>query len=443
MLSCRENNARIPVSLMSDREIINSWIECNMQYYYLWNDLINSEGIDKDSDPEQYFSQLIAPGDDCSRIGSDCALLLSQLSGNKNAGYAYFLYITDGGEVAGKIACVAKTSPAEVAGLKRGAVFTKINGTSLSIDNHHDLTAQMLDNHILTLRDDNGEETDCSVPIAEFAENPVFLDTVYDFDGCKVGYLIYNAFISDDGDLSYKYDMQLNTIFGKFRDMNISELILDLRYNSTGYIFSSMIMASLIISGLSRKEIYAKYQYNNSLQQIIRSEFGDGYPNMYYTNVIRNEALNNIGDRLKRLFVLTSPKTGVMSEILINGLQLSMNVVVVGNETAGRNMFSIFLYEHDPEKQRINTWAIAPVALQVANSAGNTDISCTPNVEITEPLHDKLPLGDINEKVLSTALTMIMKPSSLTELSDDENIIPQPLPMNYLQSLSINSIPRK
>jgi C-terminal processing protease CtpA/Prc len=423
--------------------MINSWIEDNMQYYYRWNDRIDSDGIDKDANPEQYFSQLIVPDDHYSFIESDFESLLSQLSGNKKPGYAYLLYSIDNNAVAGKITYVVKESPADIAGLTRGAMFTKINGTSLSIDNYRDLTAQMLDEHTLTVRDENGTETDYSVRIAEFVENPVFLDTVYDFDGYKVGYLVYNAFVSDDGDFSYKYDLQLNDVFGKFRDENVNELILDLRYNTKGHIFSSMIMASLIVCNPDIKKIYAKYQYNESLQQIIKNEFGDGYLNMYYTNMIRNETLNNIGAQLKRVFVLTSPETGVMGEILVNGLQLLMNVVVVGNKTAGRNMFSIFLYEQDPEKQRINTWAIAPVVLQISNNAGNTDISCNPDVEVTESLHDKLPLGNIKEHVLSTALTMILKQSSLSNLSDDKNIIPQQLSVNYLQSLSINSVPRK
>jgi C-terminal processing protease CtpA/Prc len=403
-----------------------------MNYYYLWNDRIDVEGANKNENPEQYFKRFIVPEDNYSHITNDFKSLLLKLLENKKSGYGYFLYSTDNDGVVGKITHVIKKSPADSAGLKRGAIFTKINGTSLSIHNYQDLTMQMFDNHTLTVRDENASETDYDILVMAFVEKPVFLDTVYNFDGCNIGYLVYNLFISDNGDFSHEYDMHLNDVFAKFKDKNINELILDLRYNSKGDIINSMIMASLIVRNPDIKEIYAKYQYNKSLQQIIRNEFGDDHLNLYYTNAVNDKALNNIGAQLDRIFILTSPKTGVIGEILINALQLSMDVVIIGNKTAGQNMFSIFLYEQDPEKQRINTWAIAPVTIQIANNAGNMDITFTPDIEITEPLDDKTPLGSVDEKVLSMALNMILKVSLPSQNSTDGNIIRQQLPVNHI-----------
>ncbi|MDR2382372.1 MAG: hypothetical protein LBD76_00590 [Prevotellaceae bacterium] len=432
-LSCCEKD--VPVPVLSDNELINSWIEDKMNYYYLWNDRINAEGANKDENPDQYFRQFTVPEDNYSHITNDFKEFLSELLENKKTGYGYFLYSTYNDGIVGKITYVVKDSPADVAGLKRGAIFTKINGTSLSTHNYRDLTEQMLDMHTLSVRDENASETDYDILTAAFVENPVFLDTVYNFDTCRIGYLVYNSFVSDNDDFSHEYDLLLNDIFAEFRDKNISELILDLRYNSKGEIVNSMIMASLIVRNPDINEIYAKYQYNKSLEQIIRSKFGDEHLNLYYTNEINNTALNNIGDKLDRVFVLTSPKTGVIGEILINALQLSMDVVIVGNETAGQNMFSIFLYEQDPEKQRINTWAIAPVVIQIANKAGNTDIAFSPDLEITEPLDDKSPIGSIDEKVLSMALSMISKPSPSSPNSVNENIIRQQSPVSHIMEV--------
>jgi hypothetical protein len=442
MLSCCEKN--VHTSGLSNYEIINFWIEENMKRYYLWNDRINSEEMDKNENPKKYFRQFLIPEDSYSSIEDNFKLLLLKWSENKKSGYFYFLYSTATDDVFGKITCVVKESPADKAGLKRGLIFTKINGTSLSVNNYRNLISQMRDMHTLTVRGENNSETDYSISATEYSETPIFLDTVYDFKKCKVGYLVYNSFISDNGDFSQEYDMQLNDVFEKFKNENINELILDLRYNDGEHIFNSMIMASLIVDNLDINEVYARYQYNKSLQQIIQDEFGSDYSNLYYTNVIKDKPLNNIGDKLDRVFILTSPKTGVMGEILINGLKLSTNVVVVGNKTVGKNMFSIFLYEKDPEKQRINTWIIAPVVIQISNKAGNTDTSFAPNFEITEPLHDDTPLGDINEKILSKTLKIILDdtPSS-TERSDITNIITEQSPVNQLQSLSINRIPRK
>jgi hypothetical protein len=431
-LSCHKKHEPV----VSDDEIINSWIEENMKRYYLWNDRIHTEGVNKNEHPEQYFNRFIVPEDDYSYIENDFKSLISKLYESKKPGYAHYIYSTDAGEILGKITYVVNKSPADEAGLKRGMIFSKINGTKLSVNNYQDLISQTADNHILSVRDN--PETDYEIPVAGFVENPVFLDTVYNFESRRIGYLVYNSFISDDGDLSKKYDILLNDVFEKFKNRNINELILDLRYNYKGDILNSVIMASLITPNLNVGEIYAKYQYNKSLQQTFRDESGVDYLNLYYTNTINNNALNNIGDKLSRIFVLTSPKTGVMGEILVNGLKLSMNVVVVGNKTAGRNMFSICLYESDLEKQRINTWAIVPVVMQVSNRAGNTDISLNPAIEITEPLYDNTSLGDVNEKVLSVTLNTILENSSLSTVrkhTDDENKIidqsPQKNIINY------------
>jgi hypothetical protein len=445
MLSCHKKDDSNPV--ISDYEVINSWVEKNLKYYYLWNDRINTDGINKNENPEQYFKRFIVPEDHYSYIKNDFKSLLLKWSENKKTGYAYFLYSTKNDDVIGKITYIVEKSPADKAGLKRGMVFTKINGISLSKNNYQDLILQIADKHTLSIRNNNDLETDYSVSIAEFVENPIFLDTVYDFNNRKVGYLVYNSFISDNGDFSQEYDIQLNNVFEKFRNENINELILDLRYNCKGDILNSMIMASLIVKNPDIKEIYAKYQYNKSLQQIICNEFGNDYLNLHYTDAINNKALNNIGDKLNRVFILTSPKTGVMGEILINGLKLSMNVIIVGNTTTGRNIFSLFLYENDPVKQKINTWAIVPAVIQISNSVGNTDISSNPDIEITEPLYDNTPLGDVNEHVLSATLNTILEFSSLSTFSEHKNakhnIIPQQMPVDHLQSLSIKSIPRK
>jgi C-terminal processing protease CtpA/Prc len=446
MLSCREKEG--PAPAISNYEVINSWIEENMMFYYLWNDRINTKGVDKNESPIQYFNRIIVPEDRYSHIENDFESLLTKWAENKNPGYAYCLYSTDTDDVLGKITCVVKDSPACKSGLTRGMIFTKINGVRLSIDNCQNLTLQMADKHTLTVRDNNSE-TDYSVPIEELAENPIFLDTVYNINNRKTGYLVYNSFISDNGDFSQQYDMQLNDVFKKFENENINELILDLRYNYRGYIFNSMIMASLIVTNLDILEVYAKYQYNKSIQQIIQSEFGSDYLNLYYANVVNSQVLNNIGHQLDRVFILTSPKTGIMGEILVNGLKLSMTVIVVGNKTEGKNDFSLLLYEDDPEKQKINTWTITPVVMQISNSAGNTDTALTPDVEFTEPLYDSTPLGNINEKVLSVTLNIISGNSNLVpaypgyEIIRQNICLQQQLPVNHLQSLSVNKIPCK
>ncbi|MDR2026335.1 MAG: hypothetical protein LBQ01_02095 [Prevotellaceae bacterium] len=441
MLSCCENKHETVV--LSDYEVINSWIADNMEQYYLWNDQIDMQGENRGESPSHFFAKAIIPGDKCSYIVSNFKPLLSELSDNRKPGYSYFLYSTGGDAVKGKITYIIKNSPADEAGLKRGMIFTKINGTSLSVHNYNDLIARTVCEHALTVQDSDNPETVYNVPVAEFAENPVFLDTVYSLAGGKTGYLIYNSFTSDNGDLSKEYDMQLNDVFEKFKKENINELLLDLRYNQKGNIFSSMILASMIVPAQNTGGIYAKYQYNKSLQANILSRFGDDYLNLYFADMLKDKTLNNIGDNLNRVFILTSPKTGAIGEILINGLKPFVNVVIVGNKTAGNNIFSLFLYEEDPEKQRINTWAIVPAVMRISNRTGNTDYAFEPDIKITEPLYDSIPLGNTNETVLSAALNVISGKPARTLNSTSSDMIPQKLPLNSLHNLSTNRIPCK
>jgi hypothetical protein len=415
-----------------------------MERYYLWNDRIDLKGMNRNENPGHFFENIVVPDDRFSYSVSDFKSLLPKLSENKKSGYAYFLYSTGSGAVYGKITYTVKSSPAEMAGLKRGMVFTKINGTTLSTDNYGDLTSLTVHHHTLSVRQKNGMDTAYNVPVAELEENPVFFDTVYVLDNCRAGYVIYNSFISDSGDMSNGYAMQLNGVFERFGNENISELILDLRYNQKGSVVASVLPASMIVPRRDTDRIYAKYRYNESLQTNILNEFGDGYLNLYFTDMIEDKPINNVGNRLNRVFVLTSPKMGAAGEILINGLKPFIPVVIVGSRTAGNNVFSLFLYEEDPEKQRINTWAIVPAVMQIANTSGNTDYAFDADITVMEPLFDTVPLGDINETVLSATLNVISGKAVVSAESPSGdikyNIIPQQLPLNGLYSRRMDTV---
>ncbi len=68
-----------------------------------------------------------------------------------------------------------------------------------------------------------------------FAENPVYRDSVYTIGGIKkIGYLVYNFFARDKGDKSNDYDKLLMNRLQNLQSQGIDEMVLDLRYNSGG-----------------------------------------------------------------------------------------------------------------------------------------------------------------------------------------------------------------
>jgi C-terminal processing protease CtpA/Prc len=395
--SCKKDTA------LSDYELINSWIEENMNKYYLWNEQINTKNVDKNVYPEQYFKQIILQDDIYSVAIENFKEILVTGTEKKWAGYAFALYsIDNSNDVYGKITYIVKNTSAENAGLQRGMIFDKINGKSLSLDNYSELISAVNAQHTLTVAGKN-----YTLQVNEIDEHPIFLDTIYNVNNCKIAYIVYNSFLADNGDLSDKYNFQLNSVFSKLKTENINELILDLRYNQKGNIDGSLILASLLVKNLNTKEIYAKYQYNNVLHKSICDKYGEDYVNLYFKNTINNQILNNIGNNLNRIFILTSVKTGAIAEIFINGLKPFMDVFIIGSCTSGKNVFTTFLYEENPDKQRINSWAIAPAVMKIANNKGNTDYSFMPNIEITEPLNDNTPLGNLTEAILSEAIAVI------------------------------------
>jgi hypothetical protein len=439
VLSCCKSNEPVTIS---NYETVNTWITENMNTYYLWNDRINIAGLNKKECPDTFFKQIIVADDRHSYILNDFKPLLRKQTDNKKAGYAYFLYSINDGSVFGKITYIVAKSPAELVGLKRGMMFTKINGTTITMSNYADLASKINDHHSLTVQNVDRSEIIYDVSVDKLSENPIFLDTIYNVNSHRVGYLIYNSFTSDNGDGTKLYDLLLNEVVGRFRTGNIDELILDLRYNDEGNIFSSMILASMLIRRQDVSEIYAQYQYNKSLQASILCQFGNDHLNLHFTDQIDQYRINTVGDQIDRVIILTSPKTGTISEILINGLQPFIKVIIVGEQTVGNNFFSLFIYEDDPEKQRINTWAIIPVVMQISNKTGNRDHVFKPLIHVVEPLYDSLPLGDVRETVLSVALNAIAGLPTQSPIPSNDHIIKQISP-NHLHSLSINKIPFK
>ena len=69
-------------------------------------------------------------------------------------------------------------------------------------------------------------------------ENPIICDSVYEFNGKKVGYLAYTGF-------DLKSINPLIEIGKKFKAEGIEELVLDLRYNGGGYVITENVLASM------------------------------------------------------------------------------------------------------------------------------------------------------------------------------------------------------
>ncbi|MVM35186.1 peptidase S41 [Spirosoma sp. HMF4905] len=398
----------------SENQTIDSWILSNMREVYYWNAKIPANP-DTTLAPDVFFDSILntynvttnPDGDRFSWIENDANTLTAELSGQTTTtGMEYNLYLRASGstDVIAQVLYVLPGSPAQLAGIKRGDIISKVNGQSLNTTNYSDLlfTGTTYTFGFASISGSSLVDTDktISVTATTFQENPVFLDSVYTVGSKKVGYLVYNQFVPGaNGSTADEYDAQVDAVFSNFKAQGVTELVLDLRYNPGGYTSSSANLASLIGKGISSSKLYFREEWNTTITPLLQQEYGSSF---FVQNFL--DKSQNIGSNLSRVFVLTTDHTASASELIINGLRPYMTVTTIGTTTYGKNVGSITITDDSGQIK----WGMQPIVFKSYNSAGQSDYSTgfTPSIEVDEPIN-LLPLGDINEAYLSTALGQI------------------------------------
>ena len=418
LTGCREDEPQ-PVSTATSNvtnegnTYINAWILENMEYWYLWNKEL-PESPDKNQDPKSFFENLLHDEDRFSWIQEDYHELLNSLQGiSKEAGYEFVLYREKEGSdnVIMQIIYIKPGSPASTAGLKRGDAITHVNGVQLTTQNYRDLLADIKQDHtakykaLLVEEQKFGEARTVELSAVEYAENPNYLHKVIEAGGRKIGYLVYNFFADGTDNQPGIYDAETDAIFADFKSQGITDLVVDLRFNSGGSENSARNLASLIGRGVDNTKIFLKRQYNETVEKSIMNDesLGEGFLASEF-----NSEANNIGNQLTtgRVYVLTSSRTASASELIINSLKPFMEVFLIGDTTYGKNVGSISLFEENDPK---NQWGLQPIVVQVYNSLDQSDYSTgfKPDVVHKDNGLYLYPLGDTREALLSQAIGQI------------------------------------
>ncbi|MFC0604162.1 S41 family peptidase [Winogradskyella pulchriflava] len=365
--------------------------------------------------PEDLFESLKYLPDDVdrfSRIYSNYLDLQNLLSGTSlSNGLEFNLYFVPGSdsEIFGAITLVLNNSPAENAGLQRGQIFRAINNQNLNLNNFNDLLelnsytlnfADYDDNGTTEIADDtvilNGETEDLTK--VAYTENPVYKTEVLSIDGINIGYLMYNRFTSN-------FNSALNSAFSQFQAEGVTELVLDLRYNGGGSVQTAAYLGSMI-TGQFNGEVFSKTFHNDNLQNLDT--------NYVFTNSIEGGgSINSLN--LNKVYVLTTNnRTASASELVINSLKPYIDVVVIGQNTAGKTQASQIVYDSSTlfTTEGINpnhSYAMLPL---IANSTNVNDQlvpsdGLVPDIEIAESPLTFGVLGDVNEPLLAAAISEI------------------------------------
>ena len=408
LVSCKDEDDSIAFREY-DFEIEDFIWEALNTYYY-WQDTVpdladnrfNSQKSyasflsQSNENQEQLFESLLFDKDRFSWIVSDYTALENQLRrvyttsgmilgleriGESNDLFAYVRY-------------VLPDSDAAVKNIKRGDLFLSINNEQLKMDNYRDLLSSDVELFSIQLAQISGQTvtpTGISVDLvkAEIQENPIHIHKLIELNNAKIGYLMYNGFVSD-------FDDQLESAFAEFQTQGINQLVIDLRYNRGGRTSSSIKLASMI-TGQFSGEVFAQTQHNDKLSSL----------NEDYLFEATAAQL-----KMDRLYVISSAETASASELLINGLSPYIDVVLIGDDTTGKNVGSYSIYDWIDDEGNRNprhTWAMQPITLKIANSEGFADFEngLQADYRLLEDVANLGLLGEIDEPLLEKTLEVM------------------------------------
>jgi carboxyl-terminal processing protease len=411
---------------MDDTDVpVYDFIWKGLNLYYLWKDEVpnlhddrfaNQEQLNSFvqsfSSPESLFESLLYQRhvvDKWSVIVPDFIALENALQGvSKSNGVEFGLKFVPGSEtdVFGYVRYILPNSDASNKDIHRGDIFYAVNGTPLTVSNYQSLLSA--DSYSLNLATFNAgviTPTDEEVFLVktEYAENPVYSINYVEEGGRKIGYLMYNGFYSS-------YNGELNAAFAELASENITDLVLDLRYNSGGSIRTASYLASMI-TGNDENQIFARYQWNSTIQNYYLAHNPEALSEKFSSQLSNGAPINSLN--LNTVYILTSPSTASASELLINCLDPYMTVKVIGDTTTGKNVGSVTLYD-SPDFSRNNVdgshrYAMQPIVLRTLNENGFGDYSngIAPDTMLQEDMGNLGQIGSPDEPLFAAAISQI------------------------------------
>jgi C-terminal processing protease CtpA/Prc len=420
----------LSVSLEGDLQI-SDFVWEGLNTYYYWQEQVPeladskrsdekayAQYIGSNSEPESFFESLKHVDDRFSWIQDDYEELENLLQGvfaSNGVEFGLTYACRDCSEVVGYVKYILEGSDASDKNIQRGDFFTGVNGIELNSNNYRellfgdDLTYTL---NMGSIEDGKIVNNGLNIELTkeeEFETNPIQVDKVLETSVGKVGYLMYNQFVIGK-------NSELNQVFGDFKNQGVNELIVDLRYNGGGSVRMCIELASMI-TGQFAGEIFSKEQWNSKLTEYLEDRFGaDSLQDEFVDTLTdsndsgESESINSLS--LNRVFILTTSNSASASELLINSLSSYIDVVHIGEQTRGKNVGSITVYDYidnEGTKNPDHKYAMQPIVLKIANKDGFADYAngLEPDASIDEDIKNLGTLGDEKEPLLETALNLI------------------------------------
>lgn len=283
-----------------------------------------------------------------------------------------------------RIVLIYDNSPLFAQGVRRGWIVKKINGTEVAPilkENNSDAYTSLIGpseagvtNIFLFQKPDGTETTITSTKLAFTLNSVLHYDTLHLSTGIT-GHLVFESFIEPS-------ETELAEAFSYFSSNGAHDLILDLRYNSGGYLYIAQLLASYIAGNTYKGSDFIKLTYNELHPEKNRS----------FPFITTSYPLD-----LTKIVVITSRETASASECVMNGLKPYLAITSLGDTTNGK---PTGMDGGDIGKK----YFIAPVTFRTVNKndEGNFYAGLAPNGLVSDDITHNF--NDRNELCLKAAI---------------------------------------
>jgi carboxyl-terminal processing protease len=351
-LSCKKDNIKPAATSGLTPAMARDTLYYIMEEYYYWYNLMPAVTKENYADPYTLLEAMkyktldrwsyILTGDEYN----------AEVNGTF-VGHGIRIGLDEAGNA--RIAMIFTNSPLYANGVRRGWIVKKINGVDLApILIQNDATAynNLIGastagiTNIFVFDKPDGTEVTITSTKTLFAINTVLAYDTLHLSSGVTGHLVFEEFFPPA-------PTELATAFAYFQANNITDLILDLRYNSGGYLEIAQTLASYIAGNSKAGTIFAQLSYN------------DKHPELNFSLPFNS---TDYPLTLSRMAVITSRSTASASEDVINGLRPFVNIVTLGDTTNGKptgmNGWDI---------GSAHTYYVFPVTFKVVNSQNQGD----------------------------------------------------------------------
>ena len=265
LFACQTNDD-IPITYQEGtNEYENEWIYSQMKRYYYWNESMPGKG-NLSLDSKAYFKTLLHTDDPFSYAIHTSSAETFPNSLGRSFGFDVS-FVEYEGQVFGVVLYVLSDSPAENSGLHRGQLITAIGSATLNQENCDSLYQNLI------------ETENANLKVVEYFEESGFASPqqVTIHQGLTFLQPIRHQVITEqNNNIGYieipHFDIGLSQLllqtFQDFKNQDVTEIVVDLRYNGGGDVSSATALSILLSPNILPSDPFITFKGNSNGGQI-------------------------------------------------------------------------------------------------------------------------------------------------------------------------------